>query len=76
MDGGETSANIYFGQDSNITDVYNSKDNSGAEFLGAFKARVCKKGVQTRLIADNAPFYRGWSVTKFFQRSCCFNMVM
>ena len=36
MDGGETSANIFVGQDSKITDVYKSKDNSGAEFVGAF----------------------------------------
>ena len=33
MDGGETSAHIFVGQDSKITDVYKVKDNSGKEFL-------------------------------------------
>ena len=33
MDGGETNAHIFVGQDSKITDIYKSKDNSGAEFL-------------------------------------------
>ena len=30
LDGGETSCHIFTGQDSKITDVYKSKDNSGA----------------------------------------------
>ena len=64
MDGGKTSAHIFVGQDSKITDVCKSKDNSGAEFLGAFQDRVCERGVPTKLIADNAPMYRGWNVTK------------
>ena len=67
MDGGETSANIFVGQDSKITDVYKSKDNSGAEFLGALQDRVRKRGVPTKLIADNAPMYRGWNVTKYLR---------
>ena len=37
IDGGETSCHIFVGQDSKITDVYKAKDNSGAEFLGAFQ---------------------------------------
>ena len=37
MDGGETSARIFVGQDSKITDVYKAKDNSRAKFLGAFQ---------------------------------------
>ena len=37
LDGAEMSAHIFVGQDSKITDVYKSKDNSGAEFLGAFQ---------------------------------------
>ena len=57
MDGGETSAHIFVGQDSKITDVYKSKDNSGAEFLGAFQDRNRERGVPTKLIADNAPMY-------------------
>ena len=36
LDGAEMSAHIFVGQDSKITDVYKSKDNSRAEFLGAF----------------------------------------
>ena len=67
MDGGETSAHIFVGQDSKITDVYKAKDNSGAEFLGAFQDRVRERGVPTKLIADNAPMYRGWNVAKYLR---------
>ena len=67
MDGGETSAHIFVGQDSKITDVYKSKDNSGSEFLGAFQDRVCERGVPTKLITDNAPMYRGWNVAKYLR---------
>ena len=67
MDGGETSAHIFIGQDSKITDVYKSKDNSEAEFLGAFQDRVCEKGVLTKLIADNAPMFRGWNISKYLR---------
>ena len=59
VDGGETSAHIFVGQDSKITDVYKSKNNSGAEFLGAFQDWVRERGGPTKLIADNAPMYRG-----------------
>ena len=67
MDGRESSAHIFVGQDSKITDVYKSKDNSGAEFLGAFQDRVRERGVLTKLIADNAPMYREWKVTKYLR---------
>ena len=40
MDGGETSAHIFVGQDSKITDVYKSKDNSAEVFLGCFQDQV------------------------------------
>ena len=59
MDIVETSAHIFVGQDSKITDVYKVKDNSGKELLGAMQNRVCTRGVPTKLIADNAPKYRG-----------------
>ena len=59
MDSGETSAHIFVGQDSKITDVYKSKDNSSAEFFRTFQDRVHERGVPTKLIADNAPMYRG-----------------
>ena len=62
--GGEISAHIVVGQDSKITDVYKSKDNSGAEFLGAFQDCVRERGVPTKLITDNAPMYRSWNITK------------
>ena len=67
MDGGEVSAHIFVGRDSKITDVYKSKNNSGAEFLGAFQDRVRERGVPTKLIADNAPMYRGWNITKYLR---------
>ena len=35
MDGDETRTHIFVGYDLKITDIYKSKDNSGAEFLGA-----------------------------------------
>ena len=59
MDGGETSAHIFVGHDSKITDVYKVKDNSGKEFLGAIQDRVRTRGVLTKLIADNKLIYRG-----------------
>ena len=37
MDGGETSAHIFVGQDSKIVDVYKVKDNSAKECLGEYK---------------------------------------
>ena len=64
MDGGETSVHIFVGQDSKITDVYKSKDNSAEVFLGCFQDRVKERGVQTKLIADNEPMYRGWRVAQ------------
>ena len=67
MDGGETSAHIFVVQNSKIIDVYKSKDNSGVEFLGALQDRVCERGVPTKLIAANAPMYRGWNVTKYLR---------
>ena len=67
MDGGETSAHIFVGHDSKIVDVYQAKDNSAKGFLGAFQDRTRTRGVCTKLIADNAPMYRGWEVTKYLR---------
>ena len=67
MDGGETSAHIFVGQDSKITDVYKAKDNSGEVLLGAFQDRVRKRGVPTKLIDDNCPMYRGWNVARYLR---------
>ena len=65
IDGGETSSHIFVGCDSKITDVYKVKDNSGKEFLGLFQDRNRTRGVPTKLVADNAPMYRGWKVTQY-----------
>ena len=67
MDGGETSAHIFVGHDSKIVDVYKVKDNSAKGFLGAMQDRIYTRGVCTKLIADNAPMYRGWKVTKYLR---------
>ena len=67
MDGGETSAHIFVSQDLKITDVYKSKDNSEAEFLGAFQYHVRERGVPIKLIADNASMYRDWNITKYLR---------
>ena len=65
--GDEISAHIFVGQDSKINDVYKSKDNSRAEFLGAFQDQVRERGVPTTLIADNAPMYIGLNVAKYLR---------
>ena len=65
MGSGQKRAHIFVSRDSKITDVYKSKNNSGKEFLGAFQDRIRTRGVPTKLVADNAPMYRGWKVTKF-----------
>ena len=70
INGGEVSAHIFVGQDSKITDVYKSTDNSEAEFLGAFQDRVRERGVPTKLITDNAQIYRGWNITKYLILEC------
>ena len=44
------SAHIFVGQDSKITDVYKAKDNSGAEFLGAFQDRVREREFPLNLL--------------------------
>ena len=67
MDGGETSAHIFVDQDSKITGVYKVKNNSGKEFLEAMQDRFRTRGVPTKLIADNAPMYRGWKLTTFLR---------
>ena len=67
MNGGETSAHIFVGQDLKITDVYKSKDDSAESFLGAFQDRVRERGVHIKFIANNCPMYRGWNVTKYLQ---------
>ena len=67
MDGGETSAHIYISQDSKITDVYKSKDNSAKVFLDCFQDRVREQKVPTKLIAENCPMYKGWNVARYLR---------
>ena len=55
IDSKETSAHIFFGQDSKITDVYNAKDNSGVDFFGAFQDKVCEREVPSKLFTNNTP---------------------
>ena len=43
IDGGETRAHIFVGQDLKITDVYKSKDNSVESFLVLFKTEFVNK---------------------------------
>ena len=66
MGGGETSAHIFVGQHSKITDFYKAKNNNGVEFLGVFQDRVRTRRVPIKLKADNAPMYmyRCWNVAK------------
>ena len=59
MDGGETSAHIFVSHDSKIVNVYKAKNNSAKGFLEAFEDRTRTRGVCIKLIADNAPMYRG-----------------
>ena len=67
MDGGETSAHIFVGQDLKITDVYKSKDNMAEVFLGCFQDQVRERVVPTKLITDDCPMYRGWRVARYLR---------
>ena len=66
IDGGETRAHIFVGLILRITDVLKVKSGSAECFLGALQDRVHKHGAPTKLIADDAPLYRGWKITKYF----------
>ena len=67
IDDGEASVLNFVGHDSKIVDVYKVKDNSAKELLGTLQDRVRHRGVPRGVIADNAPMYRGWEVTKYLQ---------
>ena len=67
INGGETSAHIFVGQDLKITDVYKSKDNIRVEFLRASQGCLSERGVPTKPIVDNALMCRGWNITKYLE---------
>ena len=67
MDGRETSAHIFVGQDLKITNVYKSKDNIAEVFLGCFQDWLHEQGVPTKLVADNCPMYRAWRVARYLR---------
>jgi hypothetical protein len=63
----QTHADIFCGRTTKITNAYRAKDDTAATFLACFQDRVCSRGASTRLIADNAPMYRGWRVTRYLR---------
>ena len=69
IDGGETRAHIFVGLISRITDVFKVKSGNDECFLGALQLqdRVRKRGAPTKLLADDAPLYRGWKITKYLR---------
>ena len=71
MDGEEMSSHIFVEYDLKITDVNKYKDNNEAEFLDTLQERICTREVPIKLITDNAPIYRGWSVTKKLENHYC-----
>ena len=64
IDGGETLAHIFVGLISRVTDVFKAKNDSAECFLGAFQDRVRMRGAPNKLVADNAPMYRSWHITR------------
>jgi hypothetical protein len=67
ISGKQTHAHTFCGCTTKITDVYRAKDDTAATFLACFQDRVRSRGAPTRLIADNAPMYRGWRVTRYLR---------
>ena len=65
IDGGETRAHIFVGLILRITDVFKVKSGSIECFLGALQDQVRKRGAPMKLIADDAPLYQGWKITKY-----------
>jgi hypothetical protein len=62
----QTHAHIFCGHTTKITDAYRAKDDTAATFLACFQDFFHSQGARTRLIADNAPMYCGWRVTRYF----------
>ena len=41
--------------------------NAPEDFLGAYQERVITRGSPQRILADNAPLYRGWRITRYLR---------
>jgi hypothetical protein len=67
ISGKQTHAHIFCCRTTKITDAYRAKDDTAATFLKCFQDHVCSHEAPTRLIADNAPMYRGWCVTRYLR---------
>ena len=58
---------FFYGTTSRITDIFRANTDSPQDFLGAYQDRVLARGSPQRLIADNAPLYRGWRITRYLR---------
>ncbi len=58
-------AHLFTGSVLKVMDAFGAKDGSSAEFLSSFQGRVVKRGVPTKLVADNAPLYCSKSIAKY-----------
>ena len=58
-------AHLFTGLVSKVMDAFGVKDGSFAEFLSSFQARVVKRGVMIKLVADNAPLCRSRLIAKY-----------
>ena len=52
IDGGETSAQVFVGTESLVTDVYGMK--SGKQFVNTLLDNITKRGAMTKLVTDSA----------------------
>ena len=60
-----TRAHLFAELSSKLLDAYGAKDGSEDVFLTALQSRCVTRGVPTKLVADNAPMYRGSSIAKY-----------
>ena len=67
VDGGETSAALYYGSNTRLNSVHGLKNLEEPEVLGSFQDRVRWHGAPEQLAADNAPVYRGNLFTKYLR---------
>ena len=65
--GGETSAHIFVGTNSKVTDPYKEKNNSGDVFIACLQERALTRGFPTKLVADNVKMYQSWRVIKYIR---------
>ena len=65
--GGFTRAHIFYGTTSRLTTVHEAVNGLALTFLGALQDRVRQFGCAQKLVADNAPLYRGWRITKYLR---------